>query len=207
MADKATNCSDCYKAFSLATGVINVAGSYDLPSNNGICSMCIVKEREWECRPCSEKITFKMGFSRPKCSKCGNKMNPVTVNFEEAKLQRDEINVKANAMIITTSGNIEGKSITSYKGLVIGSAISRGRNPTDDISSNSLLEQAGELWVDSMMAKSMQTYLEKATKDAEYQIKLAAIKLGANAVIGIDIDFVGSKIMQVHMNGTAVVIE
>ncbi len=210
MVEDAKNCFDCGGTFN---GVLNMnmAPSNGLTSKYGICQKCVVREREWLCTSCGEKVIFKMAFFRPVCSKCQTKMAPALDSTQlKTPLTKEELLEQAEKLktiIVTTSDSFEGKKIVSYKGIVLGSSIARGRNPTDDINSKSILGSIVELAVDDILATGMQIYLENATKEAERQIKVSAIKLGANAVIAIDIDFVGSKIMQVHMNGTAVVIE
>ena len=103
-------------------------------------------------------------------------------------------------MILTTTTQIEGKRIISYQGLVTGETIF-GANVFKDIMAS----------VRDIVGGRSATY-EKAIADAREtslrELEARAVKLGANAVIGIDIDYetVGNMLM-VTATGTAVIVE
>jgi len=106
-------------------------------------------------------------------------------------------------MIITTTPNIEGKKIVKYLGVVTGEAII-GANFVKDIFA-SIRDIVGG------RAGSYEEGLRKAKNIALTEIQQNARSLGANAIVGIDLDFEtiggsGSMLM-VSASGTAVIIE
>jgi len=104
-------------------------------------------------------------------------------------------------MIITTSGEIEGKSISRAIGLVKGSTI-RARHLGKDIMAGFRGVVGGEITeYTKMMAEAREQALQRMIEDAQKQ--------GANAIIGMR--FTTSMIMQnaaeVLAYGTGVVLE
>ncbi len=106
-------------------------------------------------------------------------------------------------MLVTTTPNIEGKNITKYIGLVNGEAII-GANFVKDIL-------AGIRDVVGGRSGSYEQGLREAKSIAIKEMMDQAHRLGANAVIGVDLDFetIGSNgsMLMVSANGTAVVID
>jgi len=106
-------------------------------------------------------------------------------------------------MICTTTPNIEGHRITEYHGVVNGEAI-LGANIFKDI-------MAG---IRDIVGGRSGAY-EKAFRDARRiafdEIEQEAASLGANAIVGIDIDIetVGAQgaMLMVSISGTAVTIQ
>jgi len=104
-------------------------------------------------------------------------------------------------MIITTSGQVEGKKIARTIGLVKGSTI-RARHMGRDIMAGLRGIVGGEInEYTKMMAEAREQALDRMSIEAE--------SLGANAVIGVR--FSTSMIMQnaseILAYGTAVIIE
>jgi uncharacterized protein YbjQ (UPF0145 family) len=103
-------------------------------------------------------------------------------------------------MIITTTPNIEGKRITEYLGVVTGEAI-MGANLFRDIF-------AGIRDIVGGRSAAYEKELRKAREIAFEEIEEAARNLGANAVVGVDIDYevLGEKsgMLMVSVSGTAV---
>lgn len=105
-------------------------------------------------------------------------------------------------MLLTTTPNVEGKSITKYCGVVAGEAI-LGANLIKDLFAS----------VRDLVGGRSETYereLQKARALALQELEDRARDLGANAVVGIDLDYEvigqsGSMLM-VSASGTAVVI-
>lgn len=106
-------------------------------------------------------------------------------------------------MIITTTPNIEGKKIVEYRGIVVGEAV-MGANVFKDLFA-SIRDIVGG------RSGSYEDELTKARKIAFSELEQEARMMGANAVVGIDIDYetVGSQgsMLMVSINGTAVRIE
>lgn len=106
-------------------------------------------------------------------------------------------------MLITTTSNVEGKRITTYIGLVNGEAII-GANMVKDFF-------AGIRDVVGGRSGAYEQGLREAKSIAIKEMIDQATRLGANAVIGVDLDYEtiggnGSMLM-VSANGTAVIIE
>ena len=106
-------------------------------------------------------------------------------------------------MIITTTPNIEGKTIVEYKGLVFGEVIS-GVNFVKDFTAG----------LSNFFGGRSNTYEEellKAREKAVQEMEERAERRGANAIVGIDIDYevlgVDNGMLMVTASGTAVVVK
>ena len=106
-------------------------------------------------------------------------------------------------MIITTTPQIEGKRITIYKGIVFGEVIS-GVNFMKDFAAGLTNFFGGR-------SNSYEGELIEARENALREMEERASTLGANAVVGVDIDYEvlgqGGNMLMVTACGTAVVAE
>lgn len=106
-------------------------------------------------------------------------------------------------MLVTTTNAIEGRRILEYKGLVAGEAI-LGANLFRDIFA-SIRDIVGG------RSGSYEKVLNDARQTAIGEMTDKAAALGANAVIGVDLDYetIGSKgsMLMVTAAGTAVRVE
>ena len=106
-------------------------------------------------------------------------------------------------MLVTTTNTVEGRRILEYKGIVAGEAI-LGANLFRDLFA-SIRDIVGG------RAGSYEKVLNDARKTALADLTDKAADLGANAVIGVDIDYetVGSNgsMLMVTAAGTAVKLE
>ncbi len=106
-------------------------------------------------------------------------------------------------MIITTTPTVEGKIITSYKGIVFGEVIS-GVNFIKDFAASLTNFFGGR-------SGSYEGELIEAREAALKEMEKRASTLGANAVVGVDIDYEvlgeGGHMLMVTASGTAVLIE
>ncbi len=104
-------------------------------------------------------------------------------------------------MILTTTNNIEGKRITDYRGIVVGEAI-MGANVVRDFF-------AGITDIVGGRSGAYETKLQDARDTAMRELEERAVTKGANAVVGIDLDYevVGDSMLMVSASGTAVVVE
>ena len=104
------------------------------------------------------------------------------------------------AVIVTTTPNVEGKKITSYRGIVTGEAI-MGANIFKDLF-------AGIRDIVGGRSGAYEEELGKARVIAMADLTAAATALGADAVIGIDLDYEtvgqGGSMLMVTASGTAV---
>ena len=103
-------------------------------------------------------------------------------------------------MLLTTTNTIEGKSIDQYYGMVTGEAII-GANLFKDIFA-SITDIVGG------RSGAYEQALKEAKDLAVQEMQDAAARMGANAVIAIDLDYetVGkqSGMLMVSASGTAV---
>ncbi|NJM29069.1 MAG: heavy metal-binding domain-containing protein [Rhizobiales bacterium] len=106
-------------------------------------------------------------------------------------------------MLVTTTNTVEGRRIAEYKGLVAGEAI-LGANLFRDLFA-SIRDIVGG------RSGSYEKVLNDARQTAISELTDKAAALGANAVIGVDIDYetVGSNgsMLMVTAAGTAVRLE
>ena len=105
-------------------------------------------------------------------------------------------------MILTTTPSIEGHPVREYKGIVTGETII-GANVFKDF-------MAGLTDFFGGRSGSYEKVLIEAKDTAMKEMMQRAMAMGANAIIGIDIDYetVGqsSSILMVSTSGTAVVL-
>ncbi|WP_435236921.1 heavy metal-binding domain-containing protein [Psychromonas sp. PT13] len=105
-------------------------------------------------------------------------------------------------MIITTTPTIEGKKILGYNGVIAGEAI-LGANMFKDLF-------AGIRDLVGGRSAAYEAELKKAREMAIEELTQKAVDLGANAVIGVDIDYQvlgqSNGMLMVSVSGTAVVI-
>lgn len=105
-------------------------------------------------------------------------------------------------MIITTTPTIEGKTINEYKGLVVGEVIS-GVDFIKDFAAGLTNFFGGR-------SQSYEGELISARESAIEEMEDRARQMGANAVVGVDIDYEvlgqGNNMLMVTVSGTAVVI-
>jgi uncharacterized protein YbjQ (UPF0145 family) len=106
-------------------------------------------------------------------------------------------------LIMTTTPSVEGRRITRYYGVVTGEAI-LGANIFRDIF-------AGIRDIVGGRSAAYEKELCKAREIAFEEIEAAAQDLGANAIIGVDLDYetVGAQggMLMVTVSGTAVRLE
>ncbi|WP_319823714.1 heavy metal-binding domain-containing protein [Thalassovita sp.] len=104
-------------------------------------------------------------------------------------------------MIVTTTPNIEGRRITAYKGIVVGEAI-MGANVVRDLFASVTDIIGGR-------SGAYESKLQDARETALRELEERAVLKGANAVVGVDLDYevVGQSMLMVSASGTAVVVD
>ena len=106
-------------------------------------------------------------------------------------------------MLMTTTTSLQNLTITHYLGIVSGEAI-MGANLFKDIF-------AGVRDIVGGRSAAYEQELVKAKGIAMQEMEQAAIKLGANAVIGVDLDYEalgsGGSMLMVCVSGTAVFVQ
>ena len=105
-------------------------------------------------------------------------------------------------MIVTTTSYIEGKKVEEYKGIVFGEVIT-GVNVLKDFAAGMRNFFGGR-------SQSYENELTAAREEALREMEERAAQKGANAVIGVDIDYevLGADrgMLVVTVSGTAVVV-
>lgn len=105
-------------------------------------------------------------------------------------------------MILSTTPTIEGRTIRDYKGVVTGETII-GANFVKDFFA-SIRDVVGG------RSGSYESVLAEARETSMREMEERAASLGANAIVGIDIDYEtigqGNSMMMVAVSGTAVVL-
>ncbi len=105
-------------------------------------------------------------------------------------------------MILTTTPSIEGKEIMEYKGIVFGEVIS-GINFIKDFT-------AGLSNIFGGRSTTYENELLEAREKALQELEERAREKGANAVVGIDVDYevlgADNGMLMVTVSGTAVIV-
>lgn len=105
-------------------------------------------------------------------------------------------------MLITTTPFIEGRPVREYKGAIYSQSI-LGANFVLDLMA-AIRDFIGG------RSSSYERVLSRAREDAMKNLVKEAQKLGANAIVGVDLDYntVGpqAQMLMVSVSGTAVVI-
>ncbi len=101
-------------------------------------------------------------------------------------------------MLLTTTSTLQGRDIDQYLGLVSGETII-GANIVKDFF-------AGITDIVGGRSGSYERVLKEAKEEAIKEMTNQAMAMGANAVIGIDLDYetIGSSMLMVTAAGTAV---
>jgi uncharacterized protein YbjQ (UPF0145 family) len=106
-------------------------------------------------------------------------------------------------MIISTTPTLEGRRIREYRGIVTGEAI-LGANVFRDLFA-SIRDIVGG------RSAAYEKVLRNAREAALAELQEAARELGANAVVGVDLDYevLGAEngMLMVSVSGTAVVAD
>lgn len=104
-------------------------------------------------------------------------------------------------MIVTTTPSVEGRKITNYKGIVVGEAI-MGANIVRDVFA-SITDIVGG------RSGAYESKLQDARDTALNELEDRAAELGADAVVGVDLDYevVNGSMLMVSASGTAVILD
>ena len=105
-------------------------------------------------------------------------------------------------MISTTTPSIEGKTITEYKGIVFGEVVA-GVNVIKDFVAGIFNFIGGR-------SNTYESELINARQQAVREMEERAMALGADAVVGVDIDYevlgADNGMLMVTASGTAVML-
>ena len=136
-----------------------------------------------KCPNCGSELETGANF----CTNCGASLVPGT----------------STEFIITTTPSVEGYRIKKILGVVTG-LTPRTRGVGGKFVAGIQSMFGGEV-------TAFTTELEKARVEAIQRVKSKALKLGANAIVGLDLETsdlgTGSGIMVISATGTAVILE
>lgn len=106
-------------------------------------------------------------------------------------------------MILSTTSQLEGRPVVRYLGIVTGEAI-LGANIFRDLF-------AGIRDIVGGRSAGYEKELQRARRIALEELEERAAELGANAVIGVDLDYEvlggGNGMLMVSASGTAVLVQ
>lgn len=124
---------------------------------------------------------------------------------EQIKKEEEEyariISQNKNYVKVTTGYNFEGYKITNYKGVISGETVIGTGLFSEFLASSSDLF--------GMNSSAFSSKMRAVKENALDQLRIRAACLEANAIIGIDFDYItfSNNMIGVSANGTAVVIE
>lgn len=106
-------------------------------------------------------------------------------------------------IIVTTTNGVEGKKIVEYKGIIFGEVVS-GVDFIKDFA-------AGITNIFGGRSGSYEGELISARENALSELKQRANNIGANAIVGVKVDYEtlgqGGNMLMVTVSGTAVIVE
>src|SRR4030042_2048049 len=119
---------------------------------------------------------------------------PPVVDYTE----RTRFAEEDSPMIVTSTPNLDGKSISQYLGIVVGETIVATSIFRDVMAGLRDLVGGRSGAYEEKMREARDLALKEMTEEAE--------KLGANAVVSVDIDYetIGNNMLMVSASGTAV---
>jgi uncharacterized protein YbjQ (UPF0145 family)/predicted RNA-binding Zn-ribbon protein involved in translation (DUF1610 family) len=192
---KMANCSSC----GVKVGF--------LERTDGKCPECFHEAKMANCSSCGVKVGFLEKIDG-KCPECFVTTTPNRVSagmddrsIEQAANAKRELDLKIKAIMLTTE-TAPNLNITKRIEIVTAEC-AFGMNIFKDLF-------AGVRDIVGGRSKAVQKTMRDSRKTALYELKKEAYEVGANAVVGVDLDYVelsnaGSMVMLVA-SGTAVVI-
>ena len=158
-----------------------------------------------ECSECGKKLGWLDPGSDGLCGDCtlsiiGKQMIDATIQQEETLQAHNE----ATSRIMLTTESNPNLNITKRIEIVTAEC-AYGMNIFKDLL-------AGVRNIVGGRSEAVQSTMRDARKTALYELKKEAHAVGANAVVGVDLDYVelagsGSSMLMLVASGTAVVIE
>jgi uncharacterized protein YbjQ (UPF0145 family) len=125
------------------------------------------------------------------------------ISLRQPAASSGRAHAKGERMILTTTPSVEGRKISRYCGIVTGEAI-LGANVFKDLF-------AGIRDIVGGRSATYERELQRARDIALAELEERARAVGANAVIGVDLDYEvlgqGNGMLTVSASGTAVVLE
>jgi len=197
------NCCFCGKIVNVMYGVTPLSADHQ---SYILCSTCATARKNIEnlAPTAKENVRYLSSFL-PKItdpivreSLSALLIDPDARHVEEARKQREE---KINAIIMTSGFNFEGWKILDYLGF-ISTEVAMGMGYFKAIAA-SFSDMLG------IESSGLRNKLADAKTLVLNRLRIDAYERGANAIIGIDIDYTmfGDSIVGVIASGTAVRVE
>ena len=156
------------------------------------------------CKTCGKKLGFLQGDEHRRCDDCsaGDMWPKDHPRSSEQALSDLQVEAEINSIMLTTETAMN-LNITKRIEIVTAEC-AFGMNMFKDLF-------AGVRNIVGGRSEAVQKIMRDARRTALYELKKEAYEVGANAVVGVDLDYVelsnaGSMVMLVA-SGTAVVIE
>jgi uncharacterized protein YbjQ (UPF0145 family) len=156
------------------------------------------------CTDCGKKLGMFANSSGGMCEDCGMRLSHSQSGIPfESRLEANAKQIKAVKDILLTTETAPNLKITKRIEIVTAEC-AFGMNIFKDLF-------AGVRDIVGGRSEAVQKTMRDSRKTALYELKKEAYEVGANAVVGVDLDYVelssaGSMVMLVA-SGTAVVIE
>lgn len=162
------------------------------------------------CIECETRIGFTNNGSNGRCSRCTIKHSEASqlsdklfLARESETLARDnELHARIDAVMLTTETSHNLK--ISKRIEIITAEVAYGMNIFKDLF-------AGVRDIIGGRSEAVQKTIREARRTALYELKREAHAVGANAVVGVDLDYVelssGSNMVMLVASGTAVIVE
>ena len=149
----------------------------------------------WNCTECGKKLRWDSPYII--CDDCNDAQTAKEVN------KKVECNLKVDSILLTTE-TAPNLNITKRIEIVTAEC-AFGMNIFKDLF-------AGVRDIVGGRSEAVQQAMRDSRKTALYELKKEAYEVGANAVVGVDLDYVelagtGSSMVTLVASGTAVVIE
>ena len=157
------------------------------------------------CSSCGKKISMFSGSMGGMCEDCGMRLSHSQSGVPfESKHKINTEQTKAIEAILLTTETAPNLSITKRIEIVTAEC-AFGMNIFKDLF-------AGVRNVVGGRSEAVQKTMRDSRRTALYELKKEAYEVGANAVVGVDLDYVelagtGSSMVMLVASGTAVVIE
>ena len=166
-----------------------------------------------DCISCGEAMSFFSGDEFRRCNNCRNAdlwpvghpnySEEVEIAREQATHEKRELDLKIEAILLTTE-TAPNLNITKRIEIVTAEC-AFGMNIFKDLF-------AGVRDIVGGRSEAVQKTMRDSRKTALYELKKEAYEVGANAVVGVDLDYVelagtGSSMVMLVASGNAVVIE
>ena len=172
------------------------------------------------CKSCGERL-YTLDDDLGRCLDCANANKPVSLQHIETEAQRRDRQLTSELQRAETRRSAEQAKQAAIKAIILTTETAPNLNITKRIEivtaecafgMNMFKDLfAGIRNVVGGRSEAVQKTMRDSRRTALYELKKEAYEVGANAVVGVDLDYVelssaGSMVMLVA-SGTAVVIE